>query len=271
MRTIAIVVFLLGIALAGGGAYYAMKLFEKYEALANRPVQRVETMRILVAARDIGYGESIKRDFVTWADWPMSSIPSGAYNDENAFFGQQASVTRSATQNIIRGEPILGSKVTQLGERANLAARLSPGMRAFSFAIGGGLAGLVQVGDRVDILLTRKIGESLRTEVFMKNVTLIAIDQRTDVVEQSRRVGRTATVEVKPIDVSKLTIAQTEGRLSIALRGTTIAEDPAAEEVAPVDADELFERPKEVVKEEVKAPTVRLRRGTEVMDVEIDN
>ena len=271
MRTIAVFVLIIGIALAGGGAYYVSRYISEIEALATRPVKSVETMKILVARENIPYGHVIEGSEVTWAEFPVSSVPSGAYNDVNAFFGNQKGVFRTAIQAMTQGEPILGTKVTRLGERPSLAYNLSPGMRAFSFPISAtsGVAGFVQAGNKVDILLTRLSGDSMRTEVLLQDVLVIAVDQRTEAETRRALVGRTATVEVTPIDAQKLTIAQTEGKLSMTLRGTNEPVTPA-EELIPLDADELFEREKEEAAPEVKRNTVRLRRGGETKEVEID-
>lgn len=272
MRTIAVLVLMFGIALAGGGAYYVFRYISEIEALVTRPAPAVETMRILVSSNDLPYGHVLEGDDVTWADFPIASIPSGAYNDVDALLGTQKGVHRSVIQPLVRGEPILGSKITRLGELPSLAYNLSPGMRAFSFPISAtsGVAGFVQAGNRVDILLTRRNGASMRTEVLLQDVLVIAVDQRTEGQTRRAQVGRTATVEVTPINAQKLTIAQTEGNLSMTLRGKDEPVTPS-EELIPLDADDLFEREQEVAEPEVERNTVRLRRGAaDTQEVEID-
>jgi pilus assembly protein CpaB len=111
------------------------------------------------------------------------------------------------------------------GERATLSAVVDDGMRALSVRINDvlGVAGFVLPGDRVDILLTRKSF----TDILLQNVKVLAIDQIADERVEKPSLAKTATLEVNTIDAQKLTLAQTVGSLSLALRAAGSVEAAA--------------------------------------------
>ena len=272
MRVVAILVFLIGVALAGGGAYYAAQFFDRYEkALAAQKRDNLETVKIVVASRDMGYGHLIEANEVKFAQWPKESLPSGVFTTAKDFLGS-GERQRTVIQPLRAGEPVTSAKVTDLGEKPRLAYQLDEGKRAFSFPINAttAVAGFVQAGDRVDLLLTRKINGQTLTQVFMQDVEIIAIDQRTDRTSKGARVGRLATIQVDPIDAQRLTIAQTTGRFSLVLRGANEVVKDEPEQLVPLTTNDVFGiKPKE------KAPvkertTVKVRKGGQVQDVTVD-
>ncbi|MEM8792790.1 MAG: Flp pilus assembly protein CpaB [Pseudomonadota bacterium] len=270
MRIVAVIVFVIGVTLAGAGAFYAFKFFERYEAaLAQQKRDELSTTQVIVALSDMKFGHQIELNQVKWASWPTESLPEGAFTNYEEFVGDKKE-RRTAIQSINAGEPLTSENVTELGEAPRLAFQLDEGKRAFSFNISAqtSVAGFVQAGDRVDLLLTRKVDGQTVTQVFMQDVEIIAIDQQTSASERGAKIGRFATIQVDPVDVQRLTIAQTTGTFSLALRGVN---EPIKnpEQLVPMTTNDLFG----IVEE--KAPvqernTVRVRKGAEVQDVDVD-
>jgi pilus assembly protein CpaB len=132
-------------------------------------------------------------------------------------------------------EPVLSWKITGPGERATLSAVVDEGMRAMSISISDvhGVTGFVLPGDRVDFMLTR----DGYTDILLQNIRILAIDQRAD----QPTSGRTATVEVNTIDAQKLTLAQTAGTLSLALRAAGSVEAAAPRRITMSDLGPAFE------------------------------
>ncbi|MBY8976346.1 Flp pilus assembly protein CpaB [Rhodobacteraceae bacterium NNCM2] len=271
MRLIAILVFVVGIALAGGGAYYASMYFEKFENLSKNNQPAFETVEIVVATVDMEFGHQLQGKDLKFALWPKASVPNGAFTDGEKLMGKDRNVKRTVIQPFRAGEPILESKITKLGGTPRLAFSLAEGKRAFSFSINAStaVAGFVQAGDRVDLLLTRNVDGKLRTEVFMQNVKIIAIDQETDASSRGARVGRLATIEVDPIDVQKLTIAQNSGQFSLALRGINDeVQDP--DQLTPMTSADLFGEKVEEIEPVIEKNKVKVRKAGQVQDVEIE-
>jgi pilus assembly protein CpaB len=136
-------------------------------------------------------------------------------------------------------EPVLSWKVTGPGERATLSAVVDDGMRAMSVRINDvlGVAGFVLPGDRVDILLTRKSF----TDILLQNVKVLAIDQIADERVEKPSLAKTATLEVNTIDAQKLTLAQTVGSLSLALRAAGSVEAAAPRRITMSDLGPAYE------------------------------
>jgi Flp pilus assembly protein CpaB len=74
---------------------------------------------------------------------------------------------------------------------------------------------------------------------------------------------------VDPIDAQKLTVAQQTGKLSLILRGVNETDNTA--ELGSVGERDLPDQPElaPAPEPEKAAPTVRVRKGSEVSDVEV--
>ena len=100
---------------------------------------------------------------------------------------------------------------------------IPPGMRAVSVRVNDvvSVAGFVQPGTRVDVLLTGNPGNGgeRQTTTVLENVAVIAVGksllERLGVGEQSAPV---ITLLVSPDDAQKLALAGQEGRIQLSLR-----------------------------------------------------
>lgn len=264
MRIIAILVLVFGVALAGGSVFLASKYYD--EMKASMAQQGPDTVRVLVSKHALAYGATLSSENLQWVEWPKAVVPPGAFTSVEALFGADHKERRIVLRSIEPGEPILEAKITKFGESPRVAMNLGDGMRAVSIRIDDvtGVAGFVAPGDRVDILLTRTIEGQLVSSVILQEITVIAIDQQLSTETTRAQLGRTVTFEVNTEQAQKLALAQQVGRLSLTLRG--FGED-AAGPLRPVTADELSDLVSGPV---TKTPTVRVRRGVSVNDVNID-
>jgi pilus assembly protein CpaB len=177
---------------------------------------------VVVAAQPIPYGVKL----------PASAAPTGAYASVSQLLNQQGGAPTAIVPMSMQ-EPVLSSKLTGIGERATLAALITPGMRAFTVSVNevSGTGGHVMPGDRVDVLLTRELpgvpkpdgGQSekiLVTGVVVQNVRVLAIDQNANPTTTAPVIARSATMEVSMRDAERLALAAQAGSLSLALRKT---------------------------------------------------
>jgi pilus assembly protein CpaB len=109
------------------------------------------------------------------------------------------------------------------GESGYMAVVLSPGMRAMSVSITTDTAagGFILPGDRVDVLQARAQpdGKSIGTETLMRNLRVLAIDQKTDPDKDARAiVGALAVLEVPASDVEVLARGKAQGEMQLVLR-----------------------------------------------------
>ncbi|MDH3668928.1 MAG: Flp pilus assembly protein CpaB [Paracoccaceae bacterium] len=265
MRIIAVLVLVFGVALSGGALFFASEYFN--EMKASMAQKGPETVRVLVAKSSLQYGATIKPENLQWVEWPKSAVPPGAFVSAEALLGDKGDQKRIVLRSIDPGEPILEGKITKFGESPRMAMNLGEGKRAVSLRIDAvsGVAGFVSAGDRVDILLIRNLSGQLVSSVILQDITVIAIDQRQNSETVSARVGSTVTVEVDTVQAQKLALAQQVGTLSLTLRGIG---ESAGGDMKPITANDLsgIEAP-----EEVKERTVRVRRGSDLSKVNIDD
>jgi len=195
------------------------------------------TTKVAVASAPLTFGTDITTDKVRFVDYPNSSIPPGAFTNAAQLIpsGQK----RVALRPISINEPILADKISAIGKGASIAALLPDGMRAATVRINdvSGVAGFVQPNDSVDVLITRNPpGDTSRvTDVLLQNVHVLAIDQQAKNPDGSPNVGRTATLEVNPLDAQKLALAQDVGSLSLVLRKPGEQNNPVVETIAMND------------------------------------
>ena len=264
MRIIAILVLVFGVALAGGALFFASEYFKGIKA--SMAQQGPETVRVLVAKQALSYGATIQTGHLQWVEWPKSAVPPGAFTSVEELLGAKGDQRRIVLRSIEPGEPVLEGKITKFGESPRMAMNLGAGKRAVSIRIDAvsGVAGFVAAGDRVDILLTRKLEGQLVSSVILQNITVIAVDQRSNSETSSPRLGRTVTVEVDTVQAQKLQVAQGAGRLSLTLRGIG---ETGGEEMRPVSASELLDF------QAIETPEfkIRVRRAGSLSEESVDD
>jgi pilus assembly protein CpaB len=190
--------------------------------LAQAPA--VDLATTVVAVKQLPFGTPIDRLSLKTVQWPREALPADGFaNVEEIFAGATSPGDRIALVIVAQNEPVTKGKVSGFGGRPTLSRQVENGMRAISIAVDDvvGVAGFVLPGDRVDIMLTRRIGpgqNNLVNEVFLQNITILGINQTADQATDQPIVGRTATVEVTPEQAQKLVLARQAGTLSLALR-----------------------------------------------------
>lgn len=211
------------------------------QAAAAGVVAPIDGPEVLVATRALPVGTILDATSLKFQPWPKDLV-DGAYflKDKTDLRSLQGTVVRNA---ITAGQPLTQGALVKPGDRGFLAAALGPGMRAVTFPVSAqtSVAGFVFPGDRIDIVLTQTVvgggeGEPLKvSETVMRNVRVLATDQRTDntVGEDGKTVVHTfgtVTVEATPKLAEQLAVAQTVGALSLSLR--SIADNSAELEEA---------------------------------------
>jgi len=107
------------------------------------------TVRIAVAASDVGLGQRLAPDMLALAEWPAASVPAGAQRDLAALAGR---VLKAAVQ---RGEPVTEARLAPAGTLGGLSALIAEGKRAITVRVNDvvGVAGFALPGNFVDILV----------------------------------------------------------------------------------------------------------------------
>lgn len=263
-----ILVAVLGVAVAGGSAYVARETMNASRATASAPDPAAELVSVVVAGRDIPFGQPIQAQMLQILAWPRSALPPGAMTDINQLLPQPGMPPRRATRAMAQGELLLASKLSDFGEKVTIVQTLGENTRAMAIKVDATTAvgGFVTPGDSVDILMTQGDGQTLRAITILQNIRILGVDQQADEQNDTPGIAKTVTVEVTPEQGQTLALAQKAGTLSLSLRTLDKAVDQ------PMDSIKLSDimRDKSPVTETVAKTTIRVRKANSVETVEVD-
>jgi pilus assembly protein CpaB len=229
-RTRLMVIGLLALAL---GAFVS---FSVYRTLQTRTATSTEpTADVVVAATDLNVGAKIEERDVRLAKFPLTNIPPGAFTKRSDV------LSRGVIIPISRGEFILPSKVAGK-DVAGMQGLIPRGMRAVSVRVNEvvAVAGFVQPGTRVDVLLTGNPGGTSQpqTTTVLENIPVIAAGQKLERNSAGEpTMTPVITLLVSPDDAQKLTLAQSQGHIQLALRNPT---DTEQEDLSATKTDVLY-------------------------------
>jgi pilus assembly protein CpaB len=201
----------------------AVAAFSALRYLQNRPTPLIaasspDTRPVVVAAREVALGHTLTEDDVRVIAWPADALPSGIATTTDEVVG------RSVVDDLGMNEPILTVKLAE-GGLYGMVPLIPQGMRAVSVSVDQviAVAGYVTPRTRVDIILIMETPGSSETQskVIMENLTVLAADQViTENSEGQPIVSSVVTVLVTPQQAEKITLADTQGTLRLALRNT---------------------------------------------------
>jgi pilus assembly protein CpaB len=212
------------------GVYHAL---EETKASA-----RVATGPVVVAQTDMPEGSAIDRMAVVVAQWPIQTIPAGAFTSIDSVAGRVTRVT------VFKGEVLVPGRLAPDGTGAGLAVKITPGNRAVSFRINdvSGIAGLIQPDSRVDIVVVMDGGAERGrvAKVFLENMRILAIGSAPQPSDDGRPIKATvATVEATPSEGEQLALVTTQGQIQLMLRGYG---DPASAATTGATTATIVER-----------------------------
>jgi len=235
MRARTLILVFLAILLAGGTAFLARNY------LATERTRTIEEAKplalaapsksVLVAHVDIKRGQILRPEDTSWQIWPEGGLdknyivlggPPVPARTPESFKGYVARNPISA------GEPITDNRVIEPGTRGFLAAVLRPGMRALSVPVSvtSGIAGFIFPGDQVDLMLSYSVPPAVlgggydhkAIETVMRDIRVIAIDQRMESKPGEAVPAHTATFEVTPKQAEIIALATRLGEMFLTLR-----------------------------------------------------
>jgi pilus assembly protein CpaB len=202
--------------LAGGGLAYGT-----YNMMQNQPVKTVSmpTQPVVVASTDLSLGAELKPEHVKVLSFPAGQAPEGS------FAQPQEVVGRGLIVSVVKGEPILPSKLAAKEAGAGLPPVIPDGMRAVSVRVNEviGVAGYVLPGTHVDVITTLSPTQQTTdttSKVVLANVLVLTAGTR---MEQDQKDGKpvqvtVVTMAVTPEQAELLALASTEGKIQLALR-----------------------------------------------------
>ena len=214
---------------------------------AVAPLQK-PMAQVLTAKRDLPVGTRITLADLAWQPWPVDAlnanfVTNGAAPAVQVQGAQRAAQSAAqATHDImsaqgpmqafdgaivkeamVQGEPVIARKIVRGGQSGYMAVVLQPGMRAMAVPINAESAagGFILPGDRVDVLQSRAgpDGKGFITETLMRNLRVLAIDQKTEPGKDAKAmVGSVAVLEVPAADTLIIARGKAQGEMHLALR-----------------------------------------------------
>lgn len=183
----------------------------------------IDTVPVVVSLVDIPRGVKINESHLTIRDWPADMVPSGALTKIEDV------VDMVPRTSLVKGEPVIDLKISD-GIGGLVSSLIPEGKRAFTIqtpTVASGVAGLVQPGDNVDIVLTVSRGSARdntgggSATTLLQNIEVLAVDQDVDTQsdrKEDRNDMRSVTLIVTQDQANKLSLGQSKGTLHLALR-----------------------------------------------------
>ena len=178
-----------------------------------------DTEMIVVAVVNMTMAETITSKHVKVLPWPSKSVPSGAVRTLAEAEG------RVVRGSIVAGEPLLEGKLApQLSGKGGLMPMLVPeGQRAVTIKVDDAVkeSGFVLPNSRVDVLVSmaKQRGSQDRiSKVIIQDVTVLAAGQTVELRDNKPVTVTTVTLALQPGQVERLALAQSEGKLMLAMR-----------------------------------------------------
>jgi pilus assembly protein CpaB len=267
MKKVAIfIVIILALAFAGvasGLTYIYLKSESAERGLEVQPV--------VVASKDLTFGEILEPDDMKVAMFPRGSVPKGSYGVKDSLLGQVTKVF------LMENEPILDSKLSSKG--GGLSLLIEPTKRASSIEVDkvSGVSGFILPGDRVDVILTVKqpgSSSEATAKTILQNIEVLAAGEKTEEKGNKVITVQSVTLLVDPEGAQDLALASSEGKLHLALRNPVddeiLAVDPVSKTGILKGKSKQESKPKIVYRDRIKTvvkqpetDSVNIFRGTE--------
>jgi pilus assembly protein CpaB len=212
-----LIVMLVAVATAALGS------FGVYRAVLQMPAREVEvaSVNVVVAAQPLAMGTRLHPNQLRVVAWPSRNPLAGAFSDPKEL------VDRGLIDNVAENEPITMTKVASLEAGAGLPPVIPEGMRAISVRVNEvvGVAGFVVPGTIVDVLVTVRTSNGNQdepmTRAVVSKVTVLTAGTKFD--QEKSKNGEpiptsVVTLAVLPEDAERISLAQNEGKITLALR-----------------------------------------------------
>jgi pilus assembly protein CpaB len=200
-------VLLLALVLGLAAAAYAATWL-KQQGAAN-------TLQVVVALRDVPMGTRLQPDMLTTQAWPRSATLQGALTSLDQ------ALDRVVLMPLLRGEPLLLSKLAPVGEKGGLSSVLREGQRAVTVKVNEivGVAGFALPGNYVDVMVnTPDKQEQPVSKIVIERIQVLAVAQDVASTEYKPRVVNAVTLLVTPQQAEQIDLARSVGTLSLVLR-----------------------------------------------------
>ncbi len=261
LRIIA-VLLALGAVLIGYMGYQASKTPEKQVVDATQPqTVQVNEYPVTIATHDISAGKILSESDISIV------MTEKQYND--AYTSKQSLLGQQTRLDIIKGEIVLNQHLRQHGP---LVEAIHSNERAVAINVDEvtGTGGFIKPGDHVDVVFYlpagKEVGADSTARIILANTRILAYGDDLEVIDKEKirqrsraelneetthpkssesdetegveepqgKKSKTAVLAVKPADLPKLLLAESTGRLRLAVHGRPTSQtknDTASEKI----------------------------------------
>lgn len=209
---------------------------------AKPPEPKGETKSILVAMADINLRGEISPQNVRLEAWPVELVPGGAlisFDDVNE---------RRSRTLIVKGEPILDSKLLSKDAGRSVSGLIPKGFRSVSVRVDSvsGSSSLILPDDRVDVLVHIRANQSQNinqtvTRTILQDVRVFAVNdqvgQNDELSDEQSIAAKTVSLLLSPEETELVALASEIGKLRLVMRSP---EDDVASETDGAEIGELL-------------------------------
>jgi pilus assembly protein CpaB len=204
----------LGLVFAGVAAFMTLGYLKGQD---DTEVQVKTTQSVIVATSEIGRGDIVELEHLKSIEWPIDTVPEGA------FFNKEQAVGQLARHRIYANDPLTQQKLLDTKSPSVLSLLIPAGHRAISIKVNEvtGISGFVAPGSHVDVLLSvsgNREDDPPRTRTVLQDTEVLAIAQAIEQKDNKPVVVNTVTLNVTPRDAERLTLASHEGALQLVMR-----------------------------------------------------
>ena len=190
----------------GAGIFMCLLIFFALSRIEQNVAQEVQVQpipmrRIVVARTNIKRGEILQERMLRTKEFAVNSLPDGTSTDIREFVGMPAKV------EIFSGDIITTDKLFKDTRQAGFIGMIPENCRAITIPIDNvtGVAGLVNPGNYVDLVLVTQEQGATKAEILLQNIMLLGIDKTVD-----RDMGEIDSRNRKSIEDTKANADQAE-------------------------------------------------------------
>jgi pilus assembly protein CpaB len=212
--------------ISGASFILGAVLIHHYLKALERQAAGGERVSVLVAVRDVAAGAAL-----TEADLSVRDVPESCVDERRVQAKERKSVLGvPLTGPLSAGSGLLWSDlVASSGSGRRLSSLVTEGKRVIHVSTkGSSFDGLLQPGDRVDVLLTTNDGNATTTTPLLENLLVLSVGgalASEDPAPRRGSVGGEAVgLSVSASEALMLTSAETRGRLRLVLRNPSDVE-----------------------------------------------
>src|SRR5688500_9467971 len=151
--------------------------FGIYRAISRIPVREVEVANtfVVVAARSLPPGVRLTANDIRLTAWPSGSPVAGSFSTT------AAALDPALLASVVENEPLLETKVAPPAAGVGQSPGSPPGMRSMAVRVNEviGVAGYLDPGTRVDLVVTIRNREQSSSRTVVSNVQVLSAGTRS--------------------------------------------------------------------------------------------